>query len=76
VDVPFRARIKYGIGDGTGSGEQLSQSPLGAWRRALPSRLRQHAALILVVVLSTALWAVIWGAFVGAAFALGSLPGL
>jgi hypothetical protein len=38
--------------------------------------LRQHAALILVVVLSTALWAVIWGAFVGAAFALGSLPGL
>jgi hypothetical protein len=40
------------------------------------SRLSERSALILVVILSMALWAVIWSVFVGVAFALGWLPGL
>jgi hypothetical protein len=42
----------------------------------LASRFSEKSAIILVVVLSLALWAVIWGIFVAATFVTGFLPGL
>ncbi len=69
MDGPFRTNTKDAFG--SGSGYQVSRQ-----RLASSSRLSEASALILVVALSIALWAVIWGVFVSTAFVLGCLPEL
>ena len=76
MDGPFRTNTEDGAADGSGSGYQVSWQRLAHVDERSISRLSETSALILVVTLSIALWAVIWGVFVGTAFVLGSLPGL
>lgn len=76
LDGPIRSRV----GDAERDQAELNAP---AHRRFFPRgeermapRFSETSALILVVVLSLALWAMIWGAFVGMSFVLRSLPGM
>ena len=74
MDGPFRTNTKDAFG--SGSGYQVSRQRLAHVHEPSSSRLSEASALILVVALSIALWAVIWGVFVSTAFVLGCLPEL
>ena len=76
LDRPIRSR---------GGDAERDQAALNApvhWRffawaeERMAPRFSETSALILVVVLSLALWAMIWGAFVGISFVLRSFPGM
>jgi hypothetical protein len=74
VDGPFKTNTKDAFG--SGSGYQVSRQRLAHVQEPSAPRFSETSALILVVVPSLALWAMIWGAFVGISFVLRSLPGM
>ena len=75
MDGPIRSSIEDARGDQAGSSARLNQGLFASAEERLTSRLSEQSALILVA-LSLAIWAIVWGVFVGIAFALGSLPGI
>ena len=76
MDGPIRSSIEDARGDQAGSSARVNQGLFASAEERLTSRLNEQSALILVVALSLAIWAIVWGVFVGIAFALGSLPGI
>lgn len=76
MDGPVRSGIEASDVDRTGSDARVDRRFFARAEERLASRVSEKSAIILVVVLSLALWAVIWGIFVAATFVMGFLPGL
>jgi hypothetical protein len=67
VDGAFRTDTEDAVSDGSDAAHRLKQQPSDSFEKGPGSRLSDKSSLILVVVLSLALWAAIWGVFVGIA---------